>query len=95
MSATPATVRQTRNILANELGLTLEAVEEMVRKRVDEKLAGLPLEKIVATTVANYLSRAISERAHFTPSLKDMIMGEIRDQVSKRVDVRVNLKEPS
>lgn len=89
------TVKQTRQVLMNELGLTRENIrktmEDIVRETVEQKIKedyGLSIDKIVEQTIDNAIT---TWKGNTTGELRTLVTKIITDQAKKDIEGKIKI----
>lgn len=79
------TTKQVRNILANELGLTKEAVIAQIDHAVQRHLRGIPVESIIEKTAERVITQMVKENRHDYHSVHTIVRNVAAKQISERL----------
>lgn len=94
MNAEPtrATAKTVRNILANELGLSREAVREMLQAAIDERLRRVDFVKHIDDQVKTTLNAMASKNRHSRSAIQDIVHRAVLERVTNQLDITIDVK---
>lgn len=94
MSEVNKPVKIVRNILANELGLSRDRVEELIKERIDQHLQCIDLELIINRAVVSVLNDKVRTSHWDRTTIRSSIMGAARQHIANSIELSVKVKVP-
>jgi hypothetical protein len=89
---TRATAKTVRNILANELGLSREAVQEMIQEAINERLRRTDFETLLKDQVALVLNEMAKDSKFNRSYIQGIIQREVLERVKNKLDITIDVK---
>lgn len=87
MTNTP--IKQTRNILANELGLSREVVKQIICERVDKLFRDERFDKLIEKTVIKAVNDLAATSKWDRETIRSIAANAARDHVTKHLVVSI------
>jgi hypothetical protein len=87
MTNTP--IKQTRNVLANELGLTKELVREIVEQRVDKLLREFSVNALIEQATRDTVSEMAKADRHDWHSIRRIVASTAETYIRERLAVQL------
>lgn len=95
MSDVEKPVKIVRNILANELGLSRDRVEELIKERIDQHLRRMDLEHLVNRAVVSVLNDKVRTSQWDRTTIRSAIMDAARQYIANSFELSVRVKVPT
>lgn len=94
MSEVKKPAKVVRNILANELGLSRDRVEELIKDRIDQHLQRMDLEYLINCAVVGVLNDKVRTSHWDRTTIRAAIMDAARQHIANTLELSVKLKVP-
>ena len=88
MSEVKKPAKVVRNILANELGLSRDRVEELIKDRIDQHIQRMDLEHLIDRVVVSVLNDKVRT------TIRTSIMDAARQHIANSIELSVRVKVP-